>query len=392
MPNEDKESLLKGYKELILKGEVRALSIDSSTFRTYGCRLESGVLRQLGQFRGSAINLVVSDVVRSEVIRYLADLLTEVKRDVDGALNRAIDHWRYDQRAAAVVKEKIFKGDEPAALAHTRFATFEEEAGVSIVEADNSVKISELMQRYFKELPPFSAGGKKKYEFPDAVALLALEAWAISHETKAIVCSTDNDWKSFCKQSPSLLHVEDLGDALGLFQLEEAKDICKHLSQRYKIGELGDLSDSLDEALDAELDATEFYPEASSSFGFRLDYSFVPSRGAFTLEPIDSEGSLFQPINFDGSELVVVASMEVMVTIESIFQFNTYDSVDREEISLGSGSCAVETPLSLRAVITLSGNLQSIGGEVDVEEVEVSLESSTSFECGEIEPDWLTQE
>jgi hypothetical protein len=84
--------------------------------------------------------------------------------------------------------------------------------------------------------------------------------------------------------------------------------------------------------------------------------------------------------------------MEVMVTIESIFQFNTYDSVDREEISLGSGGCAVETLLSLRAVITLSGNLQSIGGEVYVEEVEVSLESSTNIECGEIEPDWLTQE
>jgi hypothetical protein len=40
----------------------------------------------------------------------------------------------------------------------------------------------------------------------------------------------------------------------------------------------------------------------------------------------------------------------------------------------------------------LSGNLQSIGGEVYVEEVEVSLESSTNIECGEIEPDWLTQE
>jgi len=110
------------------------------------------------------------------------------------------------------------------------------------------------------------------------------------------------------------------------------------------------------------------------------------------LELNDSEGTLFQPINFDGSELVVVASMEVMVTIESNFQFNTYDSVDREEISLGSGCCAVDTPLSLGAVITFSGNLQSIGGEVYVDEVEVSLESSTNIDCGEIEPEWLTQE
>ena len=325
-------------------------------------------------------------------LKYLADVFTEVKRDVDGALSRAVDHWRYDQSAATEVKEIIFKGVEPIELAHARFTTFEEEAGVNIVEADTSVTISDLMQRYFKGLPPFSAAGKKKFEFPDAVALMAVEAWAIRNETKAIVCSRDNDWKSYCRESPSLLYVEDLGDALGLFQLEEARDICKHLSQRYKDGELGGLNDSLDEALDAELDATEFYPQASSSFGFRLDYSFVPSREAFALELIDSEGTLFQPINFDGSELVVVASMEVMVTIESNFQFNTYVSIDHEEISLGSGCCAVDIPLSLSAVITFSGDLQSIGGEVDVDEVEVSLESSTNIECGEIEPEWLTQE
>jgi len=392
MPNEDKESALSAYKEMIQRGEVRALSIDSSTFRTYGCRFESGILRQLCQFRDSAISLVVSDVVRSEVIKYLADVLTDVKRDVDGALSRAVDHWRYDQSAATEVKEIIFKGGEPIELAHARFATFEKKAGVNIVEIDNSVKISELMQRYFKGLPPFSAAGKKKYEFPDAVALMAVEAWAIRNETKAIVCSKDNDWKSYCRQSPSLLHIEDLGDALGLFQLVEAKNICKHLSQMFKDGELGDLNDSIDEALDAELDAAEFYPQATSDFGFRLDYSFVSSREAFALEPNDSEGTLFQHINFDGSELVVVASMEVMVTIESIFQFNTYDSVDREEISLGSGCCAVDTPLSLSAVITFSGNLQSIGGEVYVDEVEVSLESSANIDCGEIEPEWLTQE
>ena len=392
MPDEDKESVLIAYKEEILRGEVRALSIDSSIFRAHGCRLESGVLRQLDQFRDSAINLVVSDVVRSEVIRYLADLLTEVKRDVDAALSRAVDHWRYDQREATEVKEIIFKGVEPSELAHARFASFEEDAGVNIVEVDNSVKISELMQRYFNGLPPFSAAGKKKYEFPDAIALMALEAWAISNQTKAIVCSKDNDWKSFCKESPCLLHVEDLRDALGLFQLEEAKDICRHLSERYKSGELGDLYDSLEEALDAELVATNFYPQASSSFGFRLDSSFVSTWEDFSLELIDSEGSLFQPINFDGSELVVVASMEAMVTIESSFLFNTYDSVDREEIFLGSGNCAAETKLYFSAVVTFSGQLQSIGGEVDIEGVEVSLESSTNIDCGEIEPEWLTQE
>lgn len=389
MSAEDSEII--GYKEAIRLGEVLALTIDSSTFRKYGARLESGILKQLDQFKASAIQLLLSEVVRSEVIRYLAGKLDDSKRDIDSALNRAVEYWRSDQRVTNEFKDSIYKGCISLDLAQTRFDSFVENARVEIVASDNYVKVSEILHRYFSGMSPFSEAGKKKHEFPDAFALMALEAWAVRHETKVIVCSSDNDWKSFCKESRSLLHVEDLGVALGLFQLDGAKDICSHLTQRYKAGELGDLSDSLDEALDSELDATEFYPDATSGFGFRPDYSYAPSREAFTLEVIDPDGSLFQPINFDDGELVVVASMEAMVSIESNFLFNTYDSVDREEIALGSGSCTVVTPLSFRAVITFSGNLQNIGGEVCVEEVEVSLESSTTIECGEVEPEWLPQ-
>jgi PIN domain len=78
--------------------------------------------------------------------------------------------------------------------------------------------ISDLIQKYFQAKPPFSETGKKKNEFPDAIALMSLETWANKNQTKIIVVTSDNDWKNFCKSSERLLAIDDFAGALGLFQ------------------------------------------------------------------------------------------------------------------------------------------------------------------------------
>ncbi|MCR4470036.1 hypothetical protein [Burkholderia sp. SCN-KJ] len=47
--------------------------------------------------------------------------------------------------------------------------------------------------------------GSRSHEFPDAVALLALEHWAAEHDTAVLVVSTDSDWQRFCSAHPRLL-------------------------------------------------------------------------------------------------------------------------------------------------------------------------------------------
>src|SRR5260370_35343081 len=70
--------------------------------------------------------------------------------------------------------------------------------------------IKQLMARYFAAAPPFEGSGKKKNEFPDAIALLSLEAWAKAKSKTILAISNDGGWASFAEDSEHI----DLGNDL----------------------------------------------------------------------------------------------------------------------------------------------------------------------------------
>ena len=54
------------------------------------------------------------------------------------------------------------------------------------------VNIGSVFEKYFGEDYPFG-GGNKKHEFPDAFALLTIEAWCAKEKVKCFVFSNDKD-------------------------------------------------------------------------------------------------------------------------------------------------------------------------------------------------------
>lgn len=247
------------------------------------------------------------------------------------------------------------------------------------------------MQAYFERRPPFAASGKKKNEFPDAVALFSIAAWAELNSTQVIVVSKDSDWKDYCRQRERLILVEDLVMALGIFQLEDASEICQHLSDRVLNNELSGLNEWIEDAINDELDAAELSPLASSNFRYEHDYTSFDLQ-SFAIRGPAMGGPVFQAINYEDERIVVEAVAVADVSIKFEFSFSTYDSVDQEEISLGGGSATVDQQLTFRLILTLYGNLAHLGGDVDIEDVEATLTSKSVFNCGEIEPDWLLEE
>lgn len=103
-------------------------------------------------------------------------------------------------------------------------------------------------------------------------------------------------------------------------------------------------------------------------------------------------GAPFKPVQFSESEITVEASVTASISVDFVFAFFTFDSVDREDVSLGSGSSSVDKSLSFRILITLSGNLSNLGGIIEIEDIEATLLDRPIFDCGEIEPDWLCGE
>jgi hypothetical protein len=89
--------------------------------------------------------------------------------------------------------------------------------GEIVSATENPALSADVLSRYFSEAPPFGESDKRKHEFPDAFALLSLEALA-RDEGKLMLCvAPDKGWQDFASQSEHLVCVKDLEDALSYF-------------------------------------------------------------------------------------------------------------------------------------------------------------------------------
>ena len=177
-----------------------AITIDTSIFGKNSWNLEGGMLGQLGQFKEGSIQLVLSEIVVRELRKYLK-LEAEKARD-------AVDKARRESRKSGLFTaetfeeledlfEKAISSDEAA---EKRIEIFVDSTGMVVIPAIHT-EINELIQRYFGSSAPFEKSGKKKSEFPDAIALLSMEKWAEKEGKKILAISNDNGWVDFGRGS-----------------------------------------------------------------------------------------------------------------------------------------------------------------------------------------------
>src|SRR5690606_34157097 len=94
-----------------------------------------------------------------------------------------------------------------------RLDSFIRKLDITVIQA-NEVHISSIVDHYFKNSPPFSKEGKKKYEFPDAIALMSIENWARNNDRKILAISDDQDWMNYSETSERISVEKDLAIAL----------------------------------------------------------------------------------------------------------------------------------------------------------------------------------
>ena len=97
---------------------------------------------------------------------------------------------------------------------------------VDIADADTK----HVFKLYFSNTPPFGSG-KKKFEFPDAFALSALNEWAADCKVKLHVVSGDNDMKGIENSFSNLVAVQTLEKFLNsvTFFFDELAPIAQRL-------------------------------------------------------------------------------------------------------------------------------------------------------------------
>ncbi|WP_283710537.1 PIN domain-containing protein [Pseudoalteromonas prydzensis] len=364
--------------------EYGAILVDTSIFDAHGLKLEKGLLGKLRQFKDSDIDYLLPDVIKGEVKSHLEKKVKSARASLEKALNDAGDHLFFEGSELNDAKSILIDSNEIEGIAESRVDKFIANSGALVLECGDYVSVSELLQQYFKNEPPLAETGKKKNEFPDAIVLLATEAWAQKNDIRVLAVARDGDWKNYCENSDNIDYTEDFADALSKFNKATAPFSFLSL-----------LIEKLEEEDD---DAADFIEKIHNGVANYFD-GFTPDQEADSFhywEPDGCHGRLndfeladknFKIVDHAEDYIVLEVSANITVEVEGEFSLSQYDSIDRDHVYIGGVTVTVEEEFTSEILVTVYGDLTGPLSDLDVEDIEV-VNPITSVDFGTLEPDY----
>ena len=371
----------------IIGRKVTFFSIDTNVMEGKGFDFKRGALNVLHLQRPTWITLQLSEIVEREVFAHRMSDLMDAKKKLDSALN----HMR---RKASLDVSKLESAADSLAIVESAQQQFKTEiqifvSGLSgkVLATHGETLARDLFDRYFAMQPPFEVIKDKKSEFPDAAALLVLEQHAKDLSTNGVLVSNDKGWHSFANNSDHLFCVKTLEEFTGLFEamsehaklllskiradLEDDNSNCHALVKDAVQEHVSEAEWSVDEICTGFSHRQEAESYEACVVAFEPDFKNI--QGWFT----DEDSPLFVV------EVPVSISVEVLISV-AFFQ---WDSIDHEEIPMGSQEIAVPMDVDVSVFLTSSGELMALPvADWDIE-VEIAT-GSYSVDAGEVNLDY----
>lgn len=374
-------------REKIFDGTINAISVDTCIFDTAGLKLEQGVLKHLEQFKGSDIELIFSDVTLREIIAHLSKKAEDALSALQKGLGDMGSYWQAaETRRSEIFRELSGTGDHKR-QANELMQAFLKRCNAKTLKAKSHVDIDRLVDRYFIPLPPFETG-KKKHEFPDALALMTLESWAKRTGKGVLFVTTDKGCTDYCSASSDLFAIDDLGTALSLIQERNHRltELATKIEKQIRQGKHPGLLTFMTQEISEGIDSVDWNPEASSYCHFMGEIedigvskvSFIASGNALTLKPV----------NYRNDQLTFETTVAVDVTASCHFSFAVKDSVDKDMVPVGHSTLRTHDVIELDVLLTVS----ILDAEtIEFTDVEV-IPASKEIDFGYIEPDYSDED
>lgn len=368
-------------KSKIARNHIGAITLDTSAFgKPSEMSLEHGLLPRLEQFRGSSVRFILSDIVSNEILAHMKKGAAESLSQLDKSMKKLGNAWNVSAEKRAEARKSLIGVETPELSSQRRLNSFFQRTGCTVIKAEEHAIIGNLVRRYFSHIAPFADKDTKKNEFPDALALLSLETWALNVDTKILVVSNDEDWIRYCIESERLILVRGLADALSYFHAN-ASVVCNLLSQMLMSGMRSDWNSAIEEAVESHIEGMDFIPEADSTFYFEGEITELYISNL----SIGEEDDVLRPVDFGENYLVAETQVVVDVDITFDFSFSIKDGIDKDYVPIGSASCSRTETLELMILITFAGNIPD-AAEINEIEVQGNLHY---VRFGFIEPDWM---
>ena len=354
------------------------ITFDTQTVQTDAFHFDGGLLSRLKQFKDGPVRVVVSEIVVREVFKHLVEKTRAARDSAASAHKQAIDHGLANADVPFVAGDVDLR-----AVARTRLNKFLQEIGAQIVRANN-VPMSDLVDAYFQPAPPFSAAGKNKAEFPDAIALLSLERWAKEGNFKVLGVSKDKGWKAFAELSDSLDLYDELTNALSLLQkhAEEAQAVVQQLLT------------SIDTSSDEQLAARFEMLVANAVSGYSV---YAEADSVYTAAEADRVHITLVDFRFVGDEFdfsviqsglnMLVAQVEIEASIKAEASFHMsiyYDSIDKDYTPAGFTTAYTDEEVTFKILATFE---REPPADFEITKLEI-VDGPRSINFGFVEPDY----
>ncbi|MDR6624471.1 PIN domain-containing protein [Caulobacter segnis] len=356
-----------------------AFSIDSNILYKRIHDLNRGLLAELGQFKTASVPFLLSDVVRRELHRRALEQAQESHVTVMAALEEA-----RGKRLAPIATIEALQASlvTPETSAQAAIDTLIAVTGATPLP-DSLADIAEVTRRYFDVVPPFEP--RKKDEFPDAIALSALEGWAKANGP-VMVISGDGGWKAFGEISKHL-DVVDLKKALAELQSQEQRETAVRLLTTLVEAMIGghapDLRAEFDLLTEGLLENLELEIEATSRFYFEEELTGITIDDWGITGVADGEEFDLTVVGVEESKTIFTLPIWAELTVSATFSLQHFDNVDREYVTMGRENLNASITIIDDLVVTLDGPLDE-PDQVTVDRVELA-NAAPLVRFGEIE-------
>lgn len=371
MPAVDLEEL----GSLIAQGKITVITLDTSIFEQYQRNLRNNNLLSLKQFRNTNITVALSDVVIEELRDHMIREFVSATEDIRNNIGQYLRLVYRENHKEEVLKLLAADADFGKFTDH-EITKFVKDVGVVRLPFGDSVSLEGLMARYFSKAPPFKNTKSKKNEFPDAVALLSLEAFLDKEDAFALAVSRDDDWASFAAKSSRIFCVKELPQALNLFH-QESSVIAARLISRIREREHPEMIDDITRFVESYIE--EFDVDADSDFLIESERDLAELIG-WNIPP-DVAVSVME---FADSEISISTLLEVRATFWATFRFFIRDSVDRDYVPVGEESLSTKDTIFIQVTMKIVRPY-----EADSELVSIAADQRwPTIEFGHVRPDW----
>ena len=228
--------------------------------------------------------------------------------------------------------------------------------------------LEDVMSKYFECSLPFELSKRK--EFPDALALLSIERWAIDNDMYIICMSNDGGWLKYCNDSERMFCTND---SFLLFR-EIFKDLIEYnnalddINKRIQI--ICSNKNYFMECLSDNIGDKYFHAQYESPYDCDCSIDDVE------LESYEVKSTDILYFDKKDDTCIVNFSLVLRLNVEYSFELYQYDSFDKDFISLGveSGDNTYNIDSSIEMVFCIShSDLLSIDNVYISDTIDVGL-------------------